>query len=118
MKEYTMTINEINRPTILEGNDAIYTLLVRLLLLEPGTNQVFPDMGVGLISKYRYALSDKIPTLVSDYKDQILKYIPEVQMVDIDASIKGTTLILKVNVDNEIIYLFNVDTNNMTLEDL
>ena len=118
LKEYTMTVNEISRPTVLEGADAAYALLVRLLLLEPGTNQAYPDMGVGLVSRYRYSLADNVPKLILEYKEQIDKYLPSLTLTDITSEMKGKTLILKVNIDNKIIYPLIINSETMTLSDL
>ena len=46
MKEFVISTNAFELPKILEGNEAEYTLIIRLLLLEPGTNQNHPDMGI------------------------------------------------------------------------
>lgn len=54
-------------------------LLTRLILLEPGTIQSHPDMGVGLISKFRYSVEGGTEKLQNTIQQQIAKYIPELQ---------------------------------------
>jgi hypothetical protein len=56
--DYVFSINPINKPELLEGAKAVYTLLVRLFLLNPGTYQSNPDMGIGLVKNYRYGTDE------------------------------------------------------------
>ena len=116
--EYTMSINKIKRPIVLTDKDAIYVLLVRLALLEPGTNQAFPTMGLGLRSKYRYSFADNLQALINDYKGQIETYLPSLQLVEITGKVEDKTLLLKVNIDNQIIYPILINTETMTLSDM
>lgn len=116
--EYTMSINNIQRPRIVKGHDAIYILLVRLALLDPGTNQAFPDMGLGLRTKYRYALEDKLTEMVSDYRNQIETYLPSLNLVDLSAEVKSKHLIFNVNIDNSLIYPIVINTETFTLDQL
>ena len=44
-KEYLLSVNNFNEPAALEGKQAIGLLLVRLILMEPGTDPLHPDMG-------------------------------------------------------------------------
>lgn len=116
--EYTMSVNNIKRPIVLTDKDAIYTLLVRLLLLEPGTVQCFPEMGLGLVSKYRYSFADKLNELISEYKIQIQRYLPGLEFVEVTGEVRDKTLILKVNIDNKIIYPIVLNTDTLTLEEM
>lgn len=116
--EYTMSVNKIKRPIVLTDKDAIYVLLVRLALLEPGTNQAFPTMGLGLRSKYRYSFADNLQALINDYKGQIETYLPSLQLVEITGKVEDKTLLLKVNIDNQIIYPILINTETMTLSDM
>ena len=54
LKEYSMSVNDFNQPADAKGKKAIGVLLVRLLLMEKGTDPMRPDMGVGIVSRYRY----------------------------------------------------------------
>jgi hypothetical protein len=108
-----MSINKIKRPVVMKDHDAIYVLLVRLLLLEPGTNQAFPTMGVGLVSHYRYSFSSDLNKLIS-------RFIPDLasSAIDVLAEVKSHALVLKVNVDDEVIYPIVINTDTMQLSDL
>ena len=50
-REYLMSVNKINEPVVETEQRAIALLLLRLILLEPGSDPLHPDMGVG-ITKY------------------------------------------------------------------
>jgi hypothetical protein len=55
ISEFGFSVDEFNNPKVYKNAEAVSTLLVRLLLLEPGTIQSHPNAGVGLISRYRYS---------------------------------------------------------------
>ena len=74
-KEYLLSVNNFNEPAALEGKQAIGLLLVRLILMEPGTDPLHPDMGVG-IRQYRYAIG-KLEQLRKSVENQINTYLPE-----------------------------------------
>ena len=65
LKEYTLDVNAYGTPLDYKNFNALGTLIMRLILLEPGTITHSPKMGVGLISKYRYMQSDKLDTFVN-----------------------------------------------------
>ena len=50
-KEYLLSINEFVQPKVLSGDSAAFADIIRLFLLEPGTNQTHPDMGIGIRSR-------------------------------------------------------------------
>ena len=59
-KEYHFDVNDFKEPRETTGRKAIGVLIVRLLLLEPGTDPNRPEMGVGLVSKYRYMFPTRL----------------------------------------------------------
>jgi hypothetical protein len=73
-KEYTLTVNSLNRPEVLEDKEAIAMLLVRLILLEPGSDPLHPEMGVGIVN-YRYAMG-RLEELKKRVEEQINQYLP------------------------------------------
>lgn len=76
MKEYLLTTNEYKEPKVVEGSEAYGILLMRLLLLEPGTNPLHPAMGVGLGPKYRFITEDYMPVLQTIIQEQVNTYLP------------------------------------------
>ena len=87
LKEYTLDVNAYGTPLDYKNFNALGTLIMRLILLEPGTITHSPKMGVGLISKYRYMQSDKLDTFVNEVKNKIKDYIDPTAVVDMDVNI-------------------------------
>ena len=54
--EASMSVNDFNEPRMYSNAEGLMLLLSRLVLLEPGTFQSHPDMGVGLLTNFRYRL--------------------------------------------------------------
>lgn len=107
-KEPCLTVDEFNRPKILEGREAISTLLVHLILLEPGTYASHPTMGVGLVSRYRYNDEESLEQLQEDIYEQISMYLPEFQAVDVNVYMDPHNYQTK-NTNNEIIIDISID---------
>ena len=104
-------MDEFKEPTVLKGPNAVAALVARLLLLEPGTFQSHPDMGVGLVSKYRYSLETEIDRLREDYSRQIAKYLPQYQGVEVRTTLREKLLFVGVRIDGKI-YNFLYDSEN------
>lgn len=112
--EYLMSINNFGEPKSLEGNDMIATLLIRLILLEPGTIQSHPNMGVGIISRYRYCDENDLENLKNDISTQIALYLPEYQYYNVDVKMIGRQVLLSINI-NDVVYNLTPDFDNQTL---
>ena len=116
MNEYLMSIDEFYSPKIVKNNDAIYVLLVRLLQLEPGSIQTHPEMGVGLISKYRFAEADTIADkLKTNIKDQIATYLPDLTGVRVDVYVQNKVLFIEIEVNNTL-YKFKTTKESDSVE--
>lgn len=107
-REYLLDMNNFNKPRVLEDKEAIAALLTRLILLEPGTNPLFPTMGVGIVSKYRYLYSENNESMLKeDIRNQISTFLPEAQCtnveliynddktIDIEITVDDTTFLYK-----------------------
>lgn len=107
-REPCLSIDEFNKPLILGGKDAISTLLIHLILLEPGTYSTRPGMGVGLISRYRYNDEQSLEALKLDIKSQVDAYLPEFDAVDVNVYMdkqnpdeeKGNEIVIEIVVDD------------------
>lgn len=98
--EPVLSTDNFKQPKILSGEDAISTLLVRLILLEPGTYPAHPTMGVGLRSKYRYQYTDKLDDLRKDISEQISTFLPEYRGADVTIeATEGKELIISIEID-------------------
>lgn len=116
--EYLLSINDINQPMSVTNNDKVVLFIVRLLLLEPGTYQSNPNMGVGLVSRYRYTQDQDIESLTTVVRDQIQTYLPGYNMVDVRITPVFPQEILKIQVVlNNIAYnlIYDIKHENITL---
>lgn len=118
-KEYLLSVDNFNKPQVATDQEAIAILLLRIILLEPGSDPLHPEMGVG-IKNYRYSLSRKTE-IEGAIKNQIQQYLPEyatndVQIVEITDK-KVCNLEITIN-DTTYVY----DSTNMpvplTMEDI
>lgn len=88
MEAHLITLNDFNMPTVLKESSAAYVHIIYLLYLEPGTFQSHPDMGVGIISRYRFNNDENMLfNLEEDIKKQISTYLPWIQYVEIKCGI-------------------------------
>lgn len=84
-------------------------------MLEPGTFQSHPEMGVGLVSKYRYELSDKLVDLAADFRRQIELYLPQFQGVEVSTYMQNSKCIITAKIDKVIYgFLYNEESNELT----
>lgn len=89
--EYTMSVDDTKKAIILTGKEAIGTQLVQLLLLRPGTNMQYPDMGVD-IRQYRFSTEEDLVQIKRAINGQISTYLPQYKGVPIDVTIDGNKL--------------------------
>ena len=117
--EHLLSINKFEKPTVAQDNDAVSILITRLILLEPGTIQSHPEMGVGLVSRYRYSEIRNIESLRRDIADQIAKYLPTLSGTDVEVTANDKSITISVTADN-VMYSYNFDaaTSTLTLKDL
>lgn len=111
-QEMLLSTDNFKKPKVLEGKDAIGTLLVRLIQLEPGTYPSRPKMGVGLLSNYRYCDENKALELKDHIRDQIRTYLPEYQAVQVDTKLlSGGKLVIDIVIDQT---LYRYETEQET----
>ena len=108
--EFAFSVDDFKNPKIYKNAEAVATLLVRLLLLEPGTIQSHPDMGVGLISRYRFAVEGEGIKLQGEYQRQVEKYLPQFQGAQISVKEKNKQFQISVQIDDTL-YGIYYDTN-------
>ena len=102
LKEYVLKTDNKYQPVILTDKEAKYTLIIRLLLMEPGTIQTHPEMGVGLVSRYRYSDASNLMNLQKDIDNQMTKYLPlSLQTSTVTLSRSDNQLVLNITVDGE-----------------
>lgn len=121
IREYHLSVNEFNQPKKSEKNDAIGVLLIRLILMEPGTNPNRPGMGLGIASRFRYGLETNIPDIVDELKYQINTYLPEFKDVSVDIKMgDNKELIFDIGIENEF-YKYSTsqqENNKISIQEL
>lgn len=120
LKEYVFGSNDFYQPKEIIGKKAVALLIVRLILLEPGTDPMRPEMGVGLVSKYRYMFPEKLADLKKDISNQLQIFLPQYQMTPIKLSVEDSKLIIEITVDDSV-YKYVMDEqedNKITLTEL
>lgn len=120
MKEALMSINKYNKPKILKDEDSTCLLLLRLLLLTPGSIQSHPKMGVGIISKWRYSDMEQLSELEVEIERQISTYLPMLLSSKVEIfpnKEKEGEIIINISTNN-VVYSFESDNNELRLVDL
>lgn len=114
-----LSVNSFNEPTEYKNRDSVALLLLRLFLLEPGTNNARPEMGLGIVSRYRFSTDQDMDSLRTDIRTQINTYLPELTLHSISLELKNTILYITIQVNDEY-YGYNLDTETkiLTLSDL
>lgn len=115
VNEFSFSVDDFQNPKVTKDAEAIMTVLTRLLLLEPGTIQSHPDMGVGLYSKYAFGVEGVETELQSDFQRQIEKYLPQFQGVRIGVARKEKALFISAEID-KVLYgiYYDIENKNVT----
>lgn len=117
LKEYALSVNEFNQPAEARGKRAIGVFLIRLLLMDKGTDPMRPDMGVGIVSRYRYMFEEQCSELISDIRQQIQTYLLPYSNFLVEAKVVDKELVLDITINDET-YSFksmNLNSETMTL---
>lgn len=122
-REYLLSINEFMQPKVIKEDQATYTDIIRLFLLDPGTNQTHPEMGIGIRSRYRWSDTSEISKLEQEVKTQMKTYLPHLLTMSIQIETYGTTLAIFITSQNNDIYAigYNTETGSiggLTLDDM
>jgi hypothetical protein len=113
--EYSLSIDSFNRPQIFKDKDAVAIKLIELILLDAGTYPTRPNMGVSLISKYRFTTSDDLDTLKNSISDQISTYLPELTSVSVSVTEADNDINIEITVDVTVYDLvFNKTTKTLS----
>lgn len=112
--EYSFSINDFNEPKEYENAKAVMVILTRLLLLEPGTISSHPEMGVGLVSRFRYTFDVDAYQLQSDIRLQIDKYLPQFVGAQVRVEVKGHSFNIQIMIDDAV-FIFMYDIENSKL---
>lgn len=104
-REYLFSVNEFKEPSSVQSKQAISILLVRLIMMEPGTDPLHPTMGIG-IKKYRYGV-DNTYDLRMAIENQIKTFLPMYQNVTVSIVITEEKLCnIEISID-DIVYVYD-----------
>lgn len=119
-REYHMDVDDFKEPKSTEGKKAVGVLIVRLLLLEPGTDPMRPEMGVGLVSKYRYMFPDRLSELKQNISEQLERFLFPYQTVGIELDEYDKELTIDITVDDHTYKYVTKEQegNRITLQEL
>lgn len=112
--EFAFSVDDFKNPKIYKDAEAVATLLTRLLLLEPGTIQSHPDVGVGIMSRYRFSVEGSASELQADFQRQIEKYLPQFQGARVTVREQNKTFIIAAEIDDTL-YGIYYDTNTSNI---
>lgn len=118
IKEYLLTTDEFRNPKVLDGAKAIGILLVRLLLMEPGTNPLHPDMGVGIGPRYRFITDSDLDQLYTRVKEQINTYLPSLffSSAQVNLDIKSNKMLVITIVADGTSYVYDTEETDNPIE--
>lgn len=119
-REYLLSVDDFNNPQIVEGKSAVALLLSRLILLEPGSDPLHPEMGVG-IKNYRFNSNKNALSEIRDaVQKQVETYLPSFQNSVIEVSLKEDK-VLNIHItvgDTTYVYSSEVTESDNRLEDM
>ena len=118
MKEYLLSTNAYLEPEVSKDQLACSILLVRLLLLEPGTNPLHPERGVGLGPKYRFITENELSQLQERIENQIYQYLPEFgKYVDVTLSFRSDSKYLQISIKSkDTNYIYDTGESDTPIE--
>lgn len=118
--EPLLSVDKYYKPLVAKGEDYATLMLIRLILLEPGTFQTHPNMGVGLVSRFRYATDISMVELSNSIKNQIMLYLPQFTLTDVRCILgdedTGDQKVIKIYITSEELNAYipiNVETGEV-----
>ena len=112
MTDYALDIDSFLNPVKYTGRSAIEMLICRLILLEPGTIETHPEMGVGLVSRFRNAPKSELTNLDRLITEQMTTYLPNVYGVEVKTSLVSKTGELRIAIKaNDQLFALSYDSN-------
>ena len=125
--ESSLSVDNFQNPKVFQNAEALMLLLSRLILLEPGTFQSHPDMGVGLLTNFRYKIDSEEgleSSLKNRIRSQIDTYLPILTGVDIQVKLVDHTFYVTLQLNGQLFSILYDSQNNAiqtkyaTIEDL
>lgn len=115
--DHALAIDSFKNTVTYKGFSAIEMQICRLIMIEPGTYETHPELGVGLVSRFRDAPSSELETLDRRIKEQMTTYMPDVYGVEVKTSLVPKTGELRIAVKaNGQVFAFTFNKNQSTLK--
>lgn len=107
VSEGLFTTDKYNKPMVLKDKDAVAILLLRLLVMVPGTNRKHPEMGIDIRGRYEYCEEDEVDELNTEIQTQIKTYLPQFNTSSVNCITEGRDMKIAIKVDDTV---FNFST--------
>lgn len=93
MEAHVLSLNDFSRPKVFDKADAEYVNIVYLMLLNKGTYQSHPNMGLGIRERYRFDNSENLLNdLRNDIRNQLTQFLPTINVTNVETILKDKTL--------------------------
>lgn len=114
LTEYLISTDDYKKPSVIKDKDALAVLIIRLLIMRPGTNPLHPEMGVGIVERYRYSSSDNMPALNSEIEQQIRIFLPNYRFTKVECTMVDGNIDVEITIDDTL-YSFTTQTDDSKL---
>lgn len=113
-KTYLISVDQYNKPEVITDKEAIGIQLYRLILLEPGSDPLHPEMGVG-IRRFRYTM-DTLENLKTRIEDQLERFLPCYPEAKVTLYITSDRL-CNINIDiDDVTFVYDSSTAEYPIE--
>ena len=118
MQESLLSMNNFGEPKILSNGNAYAISIIRLLMMDKGSIELHPEMGIGLVKNYRYSFTDNLENLRTEIETQVSNYITKIP-VTVELYEDSKILYISITIENKkYIFNFNTENNSIKLSDL
>lgn len=119
MKDYVYDIDKYGNPKVYKNHQAVSILLAKLFMMNPGDDELHPDMGIGLVKNYRYAYMEDFAELQLNAQKQIETYLPLLQNVSVDVLKNPEQHEIKIVIKtSDTVYALMTDNEDLKIVDL
>ena len=112
--EHLIATDVYKRPFTIKDKDALAVLIIRLLIMHPGTNPLHPEMGIGLVERYRYCSADDISTLNSEIEEQMKQFLPNFRYTNVECTMVDKYIDINIAIDDTL-FSFTTQTDDSKL---
>lgn len=110
MNEYLLRTDKFGKPAVASDNMALNILICRLIIMEPGSNRLHPEMGVGIRSRYRESDVEDLDNLEEEIKVQIENFLPGFSDIQITCESYEGDIRISFKLDD---YTFQIDAGDI-----